>query len=137
MDRPAPPALSDLKNLATRGAQHMRVLHCPWWTVVAASGLVIVLGQMSRGHLAHTLKNCQCDEEVEGDEPNQLMRAYRQEQRAYSQKKQQMLPKGTHREQKTLEALARFQAKMAEHLSIEDEEHQGGDSPDDDKSDHW
>ncbi|XP_049267303.1 spliceosome-associated protein CWC27 homolog isoform X2 [Rhipicephalus sanguineus] len=79
----------------------------------------------------------ECDEEVEGDEPNQLMRAYRQEQRAYSQKKQQMLPKGTHREQKTLEALARFQAKMAEHLSIEDEEHQGGDSPDDDKSDHW
>lgn len=78
----------------------------------------------------------ECDEEAEGDEPNQLMRAYRQEQRAYSEKKQQMLPKGTQREQKTLEALARFQAKMAKHLSVENEEYQGGDSPDD-KSDRW
>ncbi|KAL1441933.1 hypothetical protein MTO96_008149 [Rhipicephalus appendiculatus] len=77
------------------------------------------------------------DKKEEGDEPNQLMRAYRQEQRAYTEKKQQMLPKGSQREQKTLEALARFQAKMAERLSVEDEADQGGDSPDDDKSDRW
>uniref|UniRef100_A0A224YVI0 Spliceosome-associated protein CWC27 homolog n=1 Tax=Rhipicephalus zambeziensis TaxID=60191 RepID=A0A224YVI0_9ACAR len=77
------------------------------------------------------------DEKEEGDEPNQLMRAYRQEQRAYTEKKQQMLPKGSQREQKTLEALARFQAKMAERLSVEDQADQGGDSPDDDKSDRW
>lgn len=77
------------------------------------------------------------EKEEEGDEPNKLMRAYRQEQRAYTKKKQQMLPKGSQREQKTLEALAHFQAKMAERLSMEDEDDQGEDSPDDDKSDRW
>ncbi|XP_037557984.1 spliceosome-associated protein CWC27 homolog [Dermacentor silvarum] len=54
-------------------------------------------------------------------------------QRVYTEKKQHVLPKGAQREQKTLEALARFQAKMAEHLSVEDGDE---DSPDD-KSDRW
>lgn len=74
------------------------------------------------------------EKEEEGDEPsNQLMHAYRQEQRVYTEKKQHVLPKGAQREQKTLEALARFQAKMAEHLSVEDGDE---DSPDD-ESDRW
>lgn len=72
---------------------------------------------------------------------NQLMRAYRQEQRAYAEKQQQLLPKGASREQKTLEALARFQAKMAtlvddDAKEAEDEaEDSSGD--DDDNSDRW
>ncbi|XP_054930741.1 spliceosome-associated protein CWC27 homolog isoform X2 [Dermacentor andersoni] len=78
--------------------------------------------------------------EDEGDDPtNQLMRAYRQEQRVYTEKKQNVLPKGAQREQKTLEALAQFQTKMAEHLSVKDDTHHRGndeDSPDD-MSDRW
>ncbi|XP_065306230.1 spliceosome-associated protein CWC27 homolog isoform X2 [Dermacentor albipictus] len=82
-----------------------------------------------------------CDaKEDEGDDPtNQLMRAYRQEQRVYTEKKQNVLPKGAQREQKTLEALAQFQTQMAEHLSVKDDTHRrvnDEDSPDD-MSDRW
>lgn len=76
----------------------------------------------------------ECGDKEEEDEQNKLMRAYRQEQRAYMEKKQHMLPKGSQREQKTLEALAQFQAKLAEHLSVEED--QSGDSSDD-TSDRW
>ncbi|KAL3187787.1 hypothetical protein MRX96_024542 [Rhipicephalus microplus] len=55
----------DLQKLATRGAQHMWVLCCRWWTVVTASGLVIVLGLLvirlelvRQGDLAHPRNNC-------------------------------------------------------------------------------
>ncbi|XP_075547184.1 spliceosome-associated protein CWC27 homolog isoform X2 [Dermacentor variabilis] len=54
-------------------------------------------------------QSSECDaKEHEGDDPtNQLMRAYRQEQRVYTEKKQNVLPKGAQREQKRLPALAR------------------------------
>ncbi|XP_077517039.1 spliceosome-associated protein CWC27 homolog [Amblyomma americanum] len=79
------------------------------------------------------------EEEEEDYGGNQLMRAYRQEQRAYSEKQQQLLPKGASREQKTLEALARFQAKMATLVDddAKDDAHGSNEDDEDDNSDRW
>lgn len=73
---------------------------------------------------------------------NQLMHAHRQELRTYAEKKQQqILPKGASREQKTLELLAQFQAKMAALVDGETKEAednaQDSNEDDDDSSDRW
>lgn len=71
-----------------------------------------------------------------GGEGNELMQAYRREQQLYAEKQKKVLPKGALRQQQALEALARFQAKMAEHQSAhkEGDEEEGGEEEDEE---HW
>ncbi|CAN8004193.1 unnamed protein product [Ixodes hexagonus] len=52
--------------------------------------------------------------ETEEERRNALFKAYRDEQRLYTEKKKTQLQKGSQREQQTLAALAKFQAKLKE-----------------------
>ncbi|XP_077560979.1 spliceosome-associated protein CWC27 homolog [Haemaphysalis longicornis] len=75
-----------------------------------------------------------------GGEGNELMQAYRREQQLYAEKQKKVLPKGALRQQQALEALARFQAKMAEHQSAHKEgDKEGGEEggEEEDDEEHW
>lgn len=69
-----------------------------------------------------------------GGDGNELMQAYRREQQLYTEKQKKVLPKGALRQQQALEALARFQAKMAEHQSAHKE---GDEEEDEEDEEHW
>ncbi|KAH9372374.1 hypothetical protein HPB48_014059 [Haemaphysalis longicornis] len=74
-----------------------------------------------------------------GGEGNELMQAYRREQQLYAEKQKKVLPKGPSGSRQALEALARFQAKMAEHQSAHKEGDKEGseEGSEEDDEEHW
>ncbi|CAN8023085.1 unnamed protein product [Ixodes persulcatus] len=79
------------------------------------------------------------DSETEEERRNALFKAYRDEQRLYAEKKKTQLKKGSEREQQTLAALAKFQAKLKEVQEREpaSPEKEGEGEEEEEGSDRW